>query len=205
MLVKTRGCTLNSEMMIRILVAMLSIGMLAIRIPFVLKARRVPVKTKITEPNWMFWLILLNLPSIVMLICFCAGLKSPIDPIKLSLPMYVRWIGVIFQAIFLGSFYEVHVQLGEFFSPTLELREGHRLIMTGYYQQIRHPLYSIGLTFCLGFIPAMSQLLPGLIILVTLLLFVIWRIPKEEAMMSAEFWGYRLYALKSWRLLEHIW
>src|SRR5262249_42080745 len=52
------------------------------------------------------------------------------------------WIGVAFMLAALALFYETHRQLGRNWSVTLDTRKTHRLIASGVYARVRHPMYS---------------------------------------------------------------
>lgn len=77
--------------------------------------------------------------------------------------------------------------LGNEYSYTLQLRKDHKLVETGIYKYIRHPMYFCGLLF----IAAQSLLIPNVIgnlsNLFAIVLFWKGRIPDEEKMMIKEF------------------
>jgi protein-S-isoprenylcysteine O-methyltransferase Ste14 len=77
---------------------------------------------------------------------------------------------------------------------TIDLKKGHKLITTGIYRYVRHPIYS-GLTFMgVGTVLVSQQLAVVAILLVALVIFV-FRIKKEERLMmnvfSEEYQEYR--------------
>lgn len=77
--------------------------------------------------------------------------------------------------------------LGNEYSYTLQLRKNHKLVDTGIYKYIRHPMYFCGLLFII----AQSLLIPNTIGNISNLvsMYVFWkgRIPDEEKMMIKEF------------------
>lgn len=100
--------------------------------------------------------------------------------------------GLIFPALVLygaaaAILYTAMSALGKHFSPTLQLSTEHRLLTTGIYGWVRHPMYTAGLLMLL----AQALLLPSTLgwlsatVAASLLLFV--RVPAEERMMRAEF------------------
>jgi len=59
-----------------------------------------------------------------------------------------RWIGVTGVVVLvLGNwvFWKSHKDLGGNWSPTLDIRQDHKLVTGGIYQRIRHHMYSIAL------------------------------------------------------------
>jgi protein-S-isoprenylcysteine O-methyltransferase Ste14 len=88
--------------------------------------------------------------------------------------------------------------LGNEYSFTLQLRKDHKLVDTGIYKYIRHPMYFCGLLFII----AQSLLIPNIIgnisNLVSIYVFATGRIPDEEKMMIKEFGDkYRNYMKKT--------
>ena len=58
----------------------------------------------------------------------------------LTLPGWVRWGGVGIVSMALALLIWVYQSLGANFSPTLKIREWHKLITSGPYQWVRHPM-----------------------------------------------------------------
>ncbi len=96
-------------------------------------------------------------------------------------------LGAIFMAGFLWLFYAVHRQLGRNWSITLEIREDHKLVTSGLFRHVRHPMYS---SFWLWGV-AQALLLPnwlaGFAGLATVGLLYFRRVYKEEAMLRDTF------------------
>ena len=103
----------------------------------------------------------------------------------IPLPVGLAGVGILI----LGNwvFWRSHKDLGTNWSPTLELRENHRLVTHGIYQRIRHPMYlSIWLL-----VIAQAMILPNYIAgfsgLVPFAFLYFLRVSKEEQMMLQEF------------------
>jgi protein-S-isoprenylcysteine O-methyltransferase Ste14 len=112
------------------------------------------------------------------------------------------WLGVLSGAAGLVLLHITHRDLGHEFSQTLELKEGHRLVTTGIYGRIRHPMYTA------LFLIAAAQLLlignavvaPAFLIAFTILYAA--RIGPEERMMLDHFGpAYADYRRRTGRLL----
>lgn len=117
----------------------------------------------------------------------------------------VAWLGAAVFAFALWLFYRTHQDLGRNWSVTLEIREQHKLITTGIYSRLRHPMYTAFWLWAL----AQALLLPnwiagpaGLIGFGTLFFF---RIGREERMM-AEMFGdeYRRYVERTDRIIPGV-
>ena len=55
---------------------------------------------------------------------------------------WLAWLGAAVFALALWLFYRTHHDLGRNWSVTLEIREQHKLITSGVYSRLRHPMYS---------------------------------------------------------------
>ena len=115
------------------------------------------------------------------------------------------WLGAAAMILFLVLFHLSHKHLAKNWSVTLEIRKDHKLVDTGVYKYIRHPMYT---SFWLwGF--AQFLLIPNWIAGISGLLSVAWlyfsRINKEEAMMREQFGAdYDAYCARTFRLLPRI-
>ncbi len=81
-----------------------------------------------------------------------------------------------------------------------EPRAGTRLIQHGPYRWIRHPMYTAVLLCSLGWLmerPSLARAAAFLLLLVDLL----WKIHREEALLCKAFPEYRQYRQRTWRLL----
>jgi len=114
---------------------------------------------------------------------------------------YVQWAGIIVSVVPIFYLIWVHRHLDNQWSIALEIQEDHKLITTGPYKRVRHPMY-LGL-----FVYTLGLCLISLDILVTLFfMFSIWvnyrRIPSEEQMMIDQFGDvYLEYMKKSSKLI----
>jgi protein-S-isoprenylcysteine O-methyltransferase Ste14 len=115
------------------------------------------------------------------------------------------WLGAAVFAFALWLFYRTHHDLGRNWSVTLEIREQHKLITTGIYSRLRHPMYSAFWMWAL----AQALLLPnwvagpaGLIGFGTLFFF---RIGREERLMTEMFGDeYRRYVERTSRIIPGV-
>ncbi|MGG6264255.1 isoprenylcysteine carboxylmethyltransferase family protein [Leptolyngbya sp. AN03gr2] len=120
----------------------------------------------------------------------------------LSLSTWLRLSGAGLMVFALAAWGWVHHSLGRNFSPTLVVREHHQLITHGLYRWVRHPMYSAFFLFELGICLLTASWFIGLIGTLLILLIVVLRVPKEEAMMIETFGDqYREYMKHTGRLI----
>jgi protein-S-isoprenylcysteine O-methyltransferase Ste14 len=116
-------------------------------------------------------------------------------------PVWLRWGGFGLGLASEGLFAWTHAVLGRLWSPYLQLRPGHELIMHGPYARIRHPIYAaiLGWLASLGLIAANATPLFFAALGATIVLL---RIAREEAMMTERFGdAYRAYRKRTGSLL----
>lgn len=91
--------------------------------------------------------------------------------------------------------------LGQFFSRTVQIERGHRLITEGPYRWIRHPAYTGMLIMDAAIILSLGTWAGALFMLVILLAASLYRIRVEEqALLDAFGDEYRAYVSRTWRL-----
>ena len=122
-----------------------------------------------------------------------------------SLPWWVGVTGVAVLVLANWVFWKSHKDLGGNWSPTLQIRQDHKLVTRGIYQRIRHPMYlSLWLL-----VMAQAMILPnyvaGLAGLFSFAILYFQRVAKEERMMSEEFGReYEQYLQKTGRLFPKL-
>tara|TARA_Y100000310_G_C20372612_1_gene664227 strand:- start:58 stop:654 length:597 start_codon:yes stop_codon:yes gene_type:complete len=99
----------------------------------------------------------------------------------------IRFLAFIFGIILTIIHYWSFKTLNKYYFPTLKLARKHKLIKSGPYKLIRHPIYSTTIfgTFSLSIISNNF-----ILFILSVIIFIgIWffRIPKEEEMMINEF------------------
>jgi protein-S-isoprenylcysteine O-methyltransferase Ste14 len=92
-----------------------------------------------------------------------------------------------------------------FGAATIELSENQRVISTGPYAWIRHPMYAAALLMLTGIPLALGSGWSVLLVLI-LLPALIWRLKDEEKFLARNLPGYREYQRSvHYRLLPSIW
>jgi protein-S-isoprenylcysteine O-methyltransferase Ste14 len=92
-----------------------------------------------------------------------------------------------------------------FTSARIELASDQRVISTGPYAIMRHPMYTTALVMMVG-IPVALGSLWGLLAFAAMMPALIWRIFDEEKFLVASLPGYAEYKQKvRYRLIPHLW
>jgi protein-S-isoprenylcysteine O-methyltransferase Ste14 len=92
-----------------------------------------------------------------------------------------------------------------FASAVIEVGAAQKVIDTGPYARVRHPMYAGALLLVAG-IPAALGSLWGLAALVPLAAVIVWRLLDEEVFLTAELPGYIAYCRKvRYRLIPFVW
>ena len=130
------------------------------------------------------------------------ALNSPwIGALSIPLPGWLRWAGFVLGLASLALWTWAQASLGKEWSPQLQLREKHRLVTTGPYTRIRHPLY----TAMIGYGTSLALVTANWIFVVLAVVMIVGlfaRVPKEEQMMIKEFGEeYKAYMQRTGRFL----
>lgn len=118
------------------------------------------------------------------------------------LPAFAPWSGAPLMMLALWLFWKSHADLGQNWSQTLEVREGHQLITHGVYRSIRHPMYASIFLWCLAQGLMLQNWLAGWYAFGAFALMYFIRTPREEQMMRDIFGQkYVEYIQRTGRLL----
>lgn len=122
----------------------------------------------------------------------------------LPLSGWVRWIGVALGGVTVVMGYLAHSALGRHFTPTLMTKQEHRLVTSGVYRWVRHPVYGSYFASVASSFLVTGNWLIGLLGLVYLLL-IVERTGHEERMMLDEFGAeYRDYMRRTGRYFPRL-
>ncbi len=93
----------------------------------------------------------------------------------------------------------------KFTAATIEVATDQRVISTGPYAYVRHPMYAGALVMLLG-IPIALGSGWGLLVLAATFAVLVWRMIDEERSLSEKLRGYAAYKEKvRYRLIPHLW
>jgi len=119
----------------------------------------------------------------------------------LPIPDLLRWLGVALGIVSLPFLTWVHHVLDKHWDISLTLREDHKLVTSGPYRWVRHPMYTVHIVYFFTWVLVSANLLLLINYLLTIIL-IFARIPKEEKMLLDQFGDeYRAYMKRTGRLL----
>jgi protein-S-isoprenylcysteine O-methyltransferase Ste14 len=176
------------------------VGWSIIRYPFERKAKKIGVRMSLRDGRERSLLVLALLglfviPAIIVLSGFAAAFDRPFIPA-------LAWLGVAAMIAALWLFRRSHADLGGNWSITLELRERHRLVKTGVYRLIRHPMYSSFFLLGLAQMLLLSNWLADASGILGAGILYAFRVLREERMMLESFGEeYRAYMTQTKRIV----
>ena len=119
------------------------------------------------------------------------------------------WLEVLGGALIVTGFAGVVpvFAANSFAAPVVRVQgeRGQRVIDTGPYAWVRHPMYAAA-TLCLIGLPLLLGSWYGLIGTAIIILGISWRATHEEQMLRRDLSGYDAYMVRvPWRLIPHVW
>ncbi|MBR6725840.1 MAG: isoprenylcysteine carboxylmethyltransferase family protein [Clostridia bacterium] len=118
-----------------------------------------------------------------------------------------KWASLAAAALFLTAYllYAEVLRENTYLSRTIEVKEGQRVVDTGLYSVVRHPMYSATLLLFLS-MPIVLGSLWSFIVFLAYPFIIAKRIKHEEAFLQKELEGYTEYKEKvKYRLIPFIW
>ena len=123
---------------------------------------------------------------------------TTLDSLDYRVPELLIWIALVVFLFGLLIRSMAHRTLAGLWSGTLELATDHQLITTGIFRSLRHPIYTSVIIWALCQPILLPNAVAGFSGMAAALLLWLVRVPKEEAMMQAEFGEeYRAYAART--------
>jgi protein-S-isoprenylcysteine O-methyltransferase Ste14 len=120
------------------------------------------------------------------------------------MPPWVAITGDVVMALGWLAIYFVFRE-NSYTSATIEMAADQKVISTGPYARVRHPMYAGGLPLLLG-IPIALGSWWGVVPFFVILPALIWRIFDEERFLTKNLAGYAAYKQKvRYRLIPHFW
>ena len=118
-----------------------------------------------------------------------------------NLPASIRWIGSAIMITSLWLFWRSHVDLGQNWSVSLEVRENHELVCSGVYRWIRHPMYASIWLWAAAQGLMLNNWLAGWAVAPVFAAMYFIRIPREERLMMETFGdAYLRYSARTGRV-----
>ena len=163
-----------------------------------LLASRLKAKEKQKEQS-----IVVKMSGLMFVVGFIvAGIDFRFNFIKI--PMFISYIAVF---VFLLSYLMWGIVLAQntYLSRTIKVVENQKVIDTGLYSVVRHPMYTASIFLFLSIPLVLGSLISFFIFLVYPIIIVI-RIINEEKFLEKELDGYTLYKKKvKYRIIPFIW
>ena len=138
---------------------------------------------------------------------FLAGFVAAGLGVRFNWYMFPKGIAWGAAAIFLAAYalYAEVLRENAYLSRTIEVQQGQRVIDTGLYGIVRHPMYSATLLLFLA-MPVVLGSAYALAVFLAYPFIIVKRIKSEEAFLEKELPGYREYKQKvKYRLIPYIW
>ena len=122
----------------------------------------------------------------------------------LPLPTWVNWVAAVLFLIAYILYAEV-LRENTYLSRTIEVQEGQKVVDTGLYGIVRHPMYAVTLLLFLSMPFVLGSALSFLCFLCYPVL-IAKRLKNEEELLEEELEGYKEYKQKvRYRLIPGIW
>lgn len=176
---------------------------MAIRLPHIRRATREPVKLSAVPASDF---VLLRLGEIAFGV-------MPLLYILFKVPAFANYpwfppfvvIGTLVFLCGIWMIYRAHKDLGRSFSYTLQIRDQHRLIETGIYRHIRHPMYAAFLVWTIAQAMLLPNWMVGICAPLVLGILLAIRVPREEQMMLRTFGAsYKDYMQRTARFIPGV-
>jgi protein-S-isoprenylcysteine O-methyltransferase Ste14 len=143
---------------------------------------RSPLKRKQSQRSWILFLLFFSF------LLFYSSFSSPVFLVQrvISDSLVIGMSGMIITLMGLGFAVWARVHLGKYWSSMPAIRVDHKLIRTGPYRFVRHPIYTGVLVGVTGTAIIIGMPL-GLIAFFLLLVVYLWKIREEEKYLQEEF------------------
>jgi protein-S-isoprenylcysteine O-methyltransferase Ste14 len=188
------------EIIYKTILAILIIAFFVIRAPSVTKASKTE-KREEKKPTRERVMVFFNFVG-MMGIPFVYILTTWLDVFAFQVPEVFRLLGIAFNVFGLIFLVWIHRALGEHWSMMLKLGEEHKLVTTGPYARIRHPMYTFFYILVISTALISANLFVGIFGIAAWTLLYIVRIGDEEAMLLEKFGEeYQKYMKRTGRLL----
>ena len=116
-------------------------------------------------------------------------------------------VSIIFGAVFLAAYalYAEVLRENTYLSRTIEVQENQKVIDTGLYGIVRHPMY-MATVFLFLAMPLVLGSVISFVIMLCYIPIIVKRIRNEEQVLTKDLKGYEAYKKKvKYRLIPYIW
>jgi protein-S-isoprenylcysteine O-methyltransferase Ste14 len=143
----------------------------------------------------------------LVFVAFFAFIILPILDYRYGLSRVPAWVSLVGDAIILLSFLAIFrvIRANSWAASNIRVEADQRVIDTGPYAYVRHPMYAaaiwlfVGIPLALGSWWSVALLIPFLPVL-------LWRLLDEEKILARDLPGYTEYMGRvKYRLVPHVW
>ncbi len=195
-----------NETLFRILAAVILITAISISAYFRRKADRDSGEKVSWKDEGLAMILALRVGGLVMWFSAIAYLINPswMGWSKAGLPGWTRWLGVGTGFMCALLIYWLLSSIGTGISPTVGTRKEHKLVTSGPYRWVRHPLYSAGTLLFISFAAIADNWFIATMAVFAFVLLAI-RTPNEEAHLIEKFGAeYREYMKRTGKFLPRL-
>jgi protein-S-isoprenylcysteine O-methyltransferase Ste14 len=131
--------------------------------------------------------------------------SAALDFANYQLPTWAGIFGAVLYTWAIWLLWRSHADLGANFSLTMETRQKQQLVTQGVYQFMRHPMYAAHWLWALALPFLLTNWIAGFGLLVTFLPLYLYRAPREEHKLEAQFGDeYRAYINRTGRVIPRL-
>jgi protein-S-isoprenylcysteine O-methyltransferase Ste14 len=189
----------TGEILFRIVFGILWLVYFGVRIYFQRKVKGVGDYVRVNEKQEIFFFRLFALGYLALLLYF---ITPWVDFAHIPSPIWLRWAGGVVTCLGIGLFAWAHQALGKNWTAILASSEKQKMVITGPYRHVRHPMYTAFFVIGFGFLFLSANWFVSIIYLGTLTMMYMARVSAEEKMMIDHFGNdYREYMKRTGRLL----
>lgn len=150
-------------------------------------------------------MLVLALTGLSMLTPLIYIFSPLLDFANYNLPAWTGWVGTVIFAGAIWLLWRSHADLGRNWTPTLGIREGHRLVTDGVFRYMRHPMYAAHILWGIATPLMLHNWIAGFAFLLLSTLQYLTRVGAEERMMLEQFGDqYREYMQTTGRLIPRL-
>jgi len=118
-----------------------------------------------------------------------------------------EWVTIVGTVIFLLAYalYAEVLRENEYLSRTVEVQEGQKLVDTGLYGIVRHPMYMATVLLFLS-MPIILGSIPSFVVMLMYIPIIAKRIHNEEKVLEDGLDGYKQYKERvKYRIIPFVW
>ena len=122
----------------------------------------------------------------------------------IPLPPIVRWAGSIIALLTIPLLAWIHITLGRHYAADLVMKENHAIVTSGPYSRVRHPMYTVLLTFSIGMAMISANLLLVGFSMMLVVPFSFLTRQEEQMLLDGLGEDYKLYMERTGRFFPRL-